>query len=96
MGSIDEMLFRRRIAYGKIAEGWDKLAHEHPGINWQLDTRETQRAEEAVVAAKERYEREGGGLKELREAFAAWREAHIKKGMQPELFAVPSVRVEMD
>jgi hypothetical protein len=96
MGSIDEVLDRRRIAYGKISEGWNKLAREHPDINWQLDTRETRRAEEAVVAAKERYESAGGGLKELRETFALWREAHIKKGTQPELFAVPSVREEMD
>lgn len=98
MGSAlrEEAIDRRGLAYGKIREGWDKLAREHLGINWTLDTAETRAAEERVADALERYVTGEGEMAGLRAAFASWREAHIQKGearqqqQQPTLFAVMS------
>ena len=67
-----ERLERRRFVYGKLKEGWQRIATEHPEIDWKVETHEMRRAELRLWHAKDRYETGLGGLAEVKVAFDEW------------------------
>lgn len=77
---------RRSLFYGKIREGWDRIARERPEIDWTLDTPETEVAEESLCLIKERYETGDATLAEVKASFSVWEQAQINKNNMRELF----------
>lgn len=70
----------------KIREGWDRIAREHPDLNWSLDTEETLRAELQTDNAAYDYIHNGGDLLTVKQKFDEWEATQVNKRKELVLF----------
>lgn len=83
---VDETKIRRTLIIGKIREGLDRIAREHPGLNWQYESSELSVATETLENSMVAYIQLGAPIEQVRGEFVNWERVFINQPREGMLF----------